>query len=160
MHTEASAMLAREGIKVTLIQNEQSPHKTELNPYEPLSPAAAEFEQRECNAIGRDFIAAVARGRGFSFGTVERDFGKGRVLTAADALAVKMIDAIGGFDDALRLAVSPSAMRAERLAEARARAVTALPDDVAARAEQLAGAKERAAESERRRRRLDLLRLA
>ena len=119
---EYSRALAAAGITPLLISNEQSPYKTEGNMFEPASDAFRKHEQKEVNAVGRQFIGAVARGRGVTPADVESKFGQGRCLRAPDAKRVGLIDSIGDVGAALRLATSPSAIRAARLAAARERA--------------------------------------
>ena len=49
-----------------------------------------------------DFVGKVARGRGLSVERV-REIAKGRVWTGEDALALGLVDALGGYDTALSL---------------------------------------------------------
>ena len=46
----------------------------------------------------------VARGRGIEVATVKQAFGRGRVIDAARARSVGMIDRIGSFEEALGIA--------------------------------------------------------
>jgi signal peptide peptidase SppA len=121
-HLDASGALEKQGLKVKLISNSQSPHKTDGNPYGPLSPEALAFEQKEVDAIARQFIAAVARGRGVSSSTVQEQFGKGRVYRAAtDGKKLGMVDKIAGMDDVFAGRTDARALEAGRVAEARRR---------------------------------------
>lgn len=114
-HVNESGLLERVGLEVTFIANQQSPHKTEGNSAEPLKPATRDHYQQEVDALGRQFIASVARGRGVPSGVVERDFGRGRTVTGRDAFKLGMIDAIGGTSAAFDAAMNPAGLRAARL---------------------------------------------
>lgn len=117
LHVEASRMIRAQGITATYIVSEQSPFKTEGNPLEKLTDAALAFEQKQVNTIGRQFIHEAARGRGVAASTVESSFGKGRVLSSGDSLRADLVDRVGTFEDAFRLAAAPATMRAARLAQ-------------------------------------------
>lgn len=124
LHIDASRAYDAAGITPLLISNEQSPHKTAGNPFEPASESFKKFEQREVNEIGSKFINAVARGRGVAAAEVETKFGQGRVFRAPDARRLGMIDSIGDVNAAMRMAMasSKSALRSAQLAEAKRRA--------------------------------------
>jgi signal peptide peptidase SppA len=115
-HVDCSEFNKMQGLKVTYIYAGE--HKVEGNPDEPLSDTAAQHYQGEVDAIYRDFLNAVARGRGIAAGTVRETFGKGRTMMAPDALRVGMIDGIGGVETAISLA-DPAKARAARLARLR-----------------------------------------
>jgi signal peptide peptidase SppA len=119
IHLDQSKMLDSLGVKATILRNKQSQYKTELNSFEPLSADAKAYQERQLNAIGRAFINAVARGRGVSAAVVAADFGQGRVKRALDARRAGLIDRVGDFGDVLTFVMSPSAMRADRLAALR-----------------------------------------
>ena len=104
MHVDASRAVESEGLTPTFISSDISPFKTEANPLEPLTEEARNFLQGEVNTIGRDFIRAVARGRGVSESTVTTLYGKGRVLPAPAAHRFGMIDGIETFATALSAA--------------------------------------------------------
>jgi signal peptide peptidase SppA len=115
-HADCSRFNEMQGVKVTYIHAGE--FKVEGNPNEPLSSAGKAHYQSEVNETYAEFVRAVARGRNVDQAKVLADFGKGRCLTARAAKKAGMIDHIvSSPDDALKLAVSPSAMRAARLAE-------------------------------------------
>lgn len=91
-HYDCSAMLADAGIKPTFIYAGE--HKVEGNSMEPLSEEARSWFQSEVDQTYRDFLAAVARGRGVSSDDVLEKFGKGRCYSAQMAKRVGMIDEI------------------------------------------------------------------
>lgn len=106
-HYDFSAALADAGIRPTFIY--AGDHKTEGNPTQPLGAEAKAFYQAEINKTHRDFVGAVARGRGTSAETVRMTFGKGRCLSARDALKLGMIDAIAPPDQAMQSMIAGSA---------------------------------------------------
>jgi signal peptide peptidase SppA len=102
LHVSMAGALEQAGIAPQYITSKVSPFKTEGNSFESLAPDAKARIQRDVDAIAAKFVGAVARGRGVSVETVRADFGKGRMLFAADAKAAKMIDAVGSIEDLLR----------------------------------------------------------
>lgn len=99
VHEDVSGLLDAEGVKETLIY--AGKYKVEANPFEPLSEQARAHLQGRVDAAYRDFVAAVASGRGATTARVESDFGQGRVISAKEALAAGMVDRIATFDDTL-----------------------------------------------------------
>ena len=49
----------------------------------------------------RDFVAAVARGRGVTTAVVQEQFGQGRMYDATEAVRRRMVDRVGTFDQAV-----------------------------------------------------------
>lgn len=92
MHEDVSGMLATSGVKVTFIQ--AGKYKTEANPYEPLTPEAAEFHQGQVDATYDKFVAAVARGRGVARSVVKDGFGQGRSVNAQQAAEMGLVDRV------------------------------------------------------------------
>jgi signal peptide peptidase SppA len=113
-HTDCSKMLDEAGVKITYIHAGE--HKVDGNSTQPLSASAKEYYQSEVDDIYRAFLKAVARGRRTSVQNVQQNFGKGRTVSAANALRLGMVDRIETPDNALRIASSPSALRAARIA--------------------------------------------
>lgn len=97
VHEDWSGMLDQMGVDVTLIR--AGKHKAEWAPYGPLSDDAKEHAQGEVNAIYKQFLGAVARGRGVDAATVKDTYGQGRTLRAKDAKAAGMIDRIATLTD-------------------------------------------------------------
>lgn len=104
-HVDIVEAERKAGIKTTLITSNQSPHKSELWPYVALSDDARADMQREVNAIAKEFIGAVAKGRGVTSAAVEAKYGGGRMLRAQDALAAGMVDRIASLETVLRESV-------------------------------------------------------
>lgn len=93
MHVDYSDHLDGHGIRVTMVKSGK--YKAELSPYQRLSAEARDYLQGECDDCYRQFVSAVARGRGKTADIVASTFGEGRVMSAPRAKAVGMIDRIG-----------------------------------------------------------------
>jgi len=100
MHTDLSEALAKEGVKVTLIS--AGPHKTELNPYEPPSLEALEYEQQQVDRYYGEFVDAVADGRRKTAATVRKEMGGGRLVGPKAALAAGMADRVATIETTIR----------------------------------------------------------
>jgi len=99
-HADYSAMLENEGVTTTLIS--AGAHKTEFNPYEPLSEAAKAELQAGVDHYYGMFVKAVAKHRGVSAATVKNDFGQGRMIRAKDAVERGMADRVETLDETIR----------------------------------------------------------
>ena len=111
-HSDWSQANDKAGVKVTYIT--AGKYKAEMNPNEPLSEDARDYEQSRVDDYFASFTRGVARGRNVSVATVRGEsWGEGRVLGAKQAVAVKMADGIRTFDDVIgrarQLAKAPSA---------------------------------------------------
>ena len=91
-HEDVSKALDAAGINMTLISAGE--FKVEANPFQPLTGEAKAYLQSSVDDIYRDFTGAVARGRGVPIETVRQSYGRGRVLSASDALRAGMIDSV------------------------------------------------------------------
>ncbi len=92
----ASELAKKIGVKSVAIAS--GANKALLDPLEPINPAHVEILRR---AVERDyarFVAIVARGRNLPEDIV-RSIADGRVLSAEDALASRLIDALGYDED-------------------------------------------------------------
>lgn len=107
VHEDWSRAEEAAGVRVTLIS--AGKYKTEGNEHEPLGDAArAALRDRVAQYYGM-FTRAVARHRGISQGDVAGGFGEGRLVGAADALRLGMVDRIETMDQMLdRLSRSPA----------------------------------------------------
>jgi signal peptide peptidase SppA len=94
LHIDASKMLADAGYKITELQS--GVFKTEWSPYKPLSEEAVADMQPRLDAVHKDFLAAISRGRGNrpSAAIVRSRFGEGRMFSANDALKYGLVDQI------------------------------------------------------------------
>ena len=112
-HVDCSKAMEAEGLAITYIH--AGKYKVEGNPYEPLSDEAEAHIQSIVDNVMGLFVADVAKGRGVTPAQVRSDFGEGRVLTAKDAKAVGMVDAIATYSETVaRLAGGKSlGMRAD-----------------------------------------------
>jgi protease-4 len=73
-----------------------------LAPFMPLADDERAALGRELGATYQTFVDVVARGRKMPAARVE-ELARGRVYTGQDALAVGLVDAMGGFAEALRV---------------------------------------------------------
>jgi signal peptide peptidase SppA len=92
MHFDYSAMLEKDGVKVSIIKAGEK--KAEGNPFEPLSDSAKKDMQEEVNSFYNLFVSDVARNRNVSEEYVKENFGKGGRVLAKDALSAGMVDGI------------------------------------------------------------------
>lgn len=112
LHVDMSRALDAEGITPTFVY--AGDRKIDGNPFQPLSDRAKADAQHDVDSLYKDFIGAVARGRGITTSKVKTDFGQGRVLMSRDALRVGMIDKIGDLQSAFSSrngALSPTPAR-------------------------------------------------
>jgi signal peptide peptidase SppA len=111
-HVDYSAALAKDGVKVTLIR--AGKYKNDANPYEPLGAEALAALQAETDDAYGDFVRAVAEGRRCSQQSVRDGMGEGRAVSAKQALAMNMIDAVETLDDLLTGLAGKKAAQAYR----------------------------------------------
>lgn len=98
MHTDTSEQDAKAGVKVTVLSAGE--YKADGH-YGPLTPeAAAAMEALMATYYGY-FTKSVARGRGVGIDAVRNGFGKGRIVTAADAVSMGMADRIGSLEETI-----------------------------------------------------------
>lgn len=116
MHAACAGMMEAAGIEVTFVH--AGKYKVEGNPFEPLSDDARAYMQGEVDDWYRQFVRAVARGRGVSVAKVEADFGQGRTMNAAAAKKAGMVDRVMPLGQAMaRVGVSMEDPRQGRRAE-------------------------------------------
>jgi len=104
LHVDASKALEAMGEAWDFIVADDSPYKAEGAPTGPLTPDARADRQKMVNRYMSMFVRDLARGRGVTMDHVRENFGRGRMLSPQDAVAVKMADRVGTFDDAVRRA--------------------------------------------------------
>jgi signal peptide peptidase SppA len=90
-------MMAELGIEEVTIVSEGS----ELKALDEMTPEGRAQMQEWANALGNNFVEAVARNRGVSAGAVRQDFGQGWVKFGKDAQKAGLIDGIASFDKTL-----------------------------------------------------------
>jgi len=73
------------------------------SPFQPLSPEGREILQGLVDDVHRQFITAVAKGRGLDEGVVKK-LADGRVYSGAQAKELGLIDQFGTLEDAIELA--------------------------------------------------------
>lgn len=97
VHVDVSASDEQLGFKFTVLTAGE--HKAEAHPHAPLSDDAKESILRDLDAFHGMFIEDLVRNRRTSKLAVNRDFGQGRIVLAADAVASGMVDEIATFDE-------------------------------------------------------------
>jgi signal peptide peptidase SppA len=75
----------------------------------PLSDEARAHIKALCESFYSYEVADIAKGRGVKESEIRNGFGEGRILTAADALALGMIDRIGTLAETLARVMTPPA---------------------------------------------------
>ncbi len=100
VHDDVSAALEKAGIKRTLISVGQ--YKGEGAPWQPLSEDTREHRLSIAKTYYDSFVGRVASNRGVSVATVEKSYGQGRMVTAADAVSRGMADRIATLDETIR----------------------------------------------------------
>jgi len=115
LHIDASKAIDQMGESWDFVVASKSPFKIEGNPAGPLTGEARAHAQDRVDEYMGMFLRDLAKGRGVSEKHVEGSFGGGRMLGAAEAVAVRMADYVGTFDQAVKraaqLAAQPGAGR-------------------------------------------------
>jgi signal peptide peptidase SppA len=104
VHSDLSKMFGAAGITHTIIRS--TPHKAEGSILEPLSEEAKIHLQGLVDETHDDFVRAVAAGRKVSMAKVNSDFGQGRTMGAAKAIAGGMADKTASLGEVLQAARS------------------------------------------------------
>lgn len=98
----ASRMYEKEGIDIEVIRSDVSPDKNLGIPFEPISDEARKERQGWVDQAGKEFVAAVARGRGMSEDAVLNKFGKGKMTFMEQAKSLGMVDDFGDLRSVLQ----------------------------------------------------------
>ena len=98
-HEDISGRLEQMGVDITLISAGR--HKTEANPYEPLSETARDAIQAEVDAFYDMFATDVAKGRDVAKDAVTSGFGEGRMVLARPAVSEGMADQVETIEAAI-----------------------------------------------------------
>jgi len=105
-HVDQTGLNEELGIKYDYISYGE--FKTEGNPDEPLEDETREYLQGKVDRIGKEFEQALAKFRGVSLSKVQKDFGRGRMLDAKQAVEVGMVDRIATFEQTIQRVAKPS----------------------------------------------------
>jgi capsid assembly protease len=97
IHQDETKALEKAGIQETVITSNE--FKGEL--HGALTESARKHLESRVAAMHQQFVASMARNRGVSAAKVENDFGRGRTMTATEALAVGLIDRIATLETVL-----------------------------------------------------------
>ncbi|MBQ8704523.1 MAG: signal peptide peptidase SppA [Bacteroidales bacterium] len=87
-----------------------------LSGYRPLSPAAMAMMTKNVEDFYKVFVGRVAEGRHMTFDEVHR-IARGRVWTGADAIAIGLVDTLGGLDLALGIAAERAGIGSYKVKE-------------------------------------------
>lgn len=110
MHADFSGWLENEGIKVTFIHAGKK--KVDGNPYQHLAADQQEKWQAEVEAMRDQFAAVVAKGRGSRLTKAAALKTEAEAFTAAEALELGLVDAIGDSQAAFEAFIKESNRRA------------------------------------------------
>ncbi len=116
VHAETSRMENRIGLTRTIIRAPEG--KAAANSVEPLSETVRAEIQDTVDQYYDMFVSAVATNRGISKTAVKSDYGKGRLLTARDALAAGMVDRIGTLESVVARLRGPDGFNRKNRARA------------------------------------------
>lgn len=105
MHQDISVYMEQMGVKNTLISAGE--FKVEGNPFEPLTDEARKQIQERVDSAYKDFVSAVAEGRGVSTSKVLTDFGKGRLVEASAAIKSGMVDRVATLSETVSRFLAP-----------------------------------------------------
>lgn len=98
-HGNYAKLYERVGIEVSLITSAKK--KVEMSPFGPLSDEARAHAQERVDALHQEFTAALAFYRDVTREAVAADWGQGRMVRAADAVRVGMVDGIRTLPEAV-----------------------------------------------------------
>lgn len=98
---DLSPLLEKVGVRSQVIKS--GPFKDTGSVFRPMTPEDRKVLQELIDNVYQQFIEAVAEGRGMDVETVRR-LADGRVYSGAQALELGLVDALGNFEDAVRLA--------------------------------------------------------
>lgn len=115
-HEDISGLLDQAGVKMSLIHAGQ--FKTEGNAFQPLTQEARDWMQAHVDGYYRMFVSDVAAGRGTGVTNVRDNYGQGRMLMAADALKVGMVDRVATLDQEIQRALAAGQASKRTRAEA------------------------------------------
>jgi len=127
IHNDLSDALKALGVKRTYIA--AGKYKAEGNETGPLSEDAHAHVKATVSAAHQTFMRDIAAGRGVPIGDVRNGFGEGRLVTADDALAGQMIDAIQTLDTTIARACAGETDATDRAADALPAPPAPLADD-------------------------------
>lgn len=100
-HTDISGLYGKLGLKAEVMKAGKL--KDMMSPYRPMGAEERAVVERLLKEIHEQFIEAVAEGRGMTVEEV-RQLADGRIYSGAQAKENKLVDELGGLQDALRAA--------------------------------------------------------
>ncbi len=103
--------IARE-LKFQMVTIKSGKLKDVGNPFREMTDEERAYFQSMMDSVHEQFIEAVAQGRGLKVEDV-RPWADGRVITGAQAKELKLVDEVGNFNDAVRLAAALGGIEGE-----------------------------------------------
>lgn len=105
-HDDVSRAMEARGVRRTLIT--AGKYKADGHPYQPLGDESRARIQAQVDGYYREFVDAVARGRGVPAADVASGFGEGDLVRPAEALRLGMIDRVATLSETIdRMASRP-----------------------------------------------------
>lgn len=98
------------GVRETVIKS--GPYKDIANPLRGVEPEERAILQAMVDDVHRQFVAAVAEGRGMTEDAV-REVADGRLYSGAQALALGLVDTLGGYEEAVAQAARAAGIDGE-----------------------------------------------
>ncbi|MCK4326416.1 signal peptide peptidase SppA, partial [bacterium] len=101
-------LMAKWGIKMNIIKSGK--YKDTLSSWREMTEDEQEHLQKLVNKVYLQFINAIAEGRKMDLDEVKR-IADGRVFTGEEALELGLIDRLGGFQEAIEVAVEKAGIK-------------------------------------------------
>jgi signal peptide peptidase SppA len=115
MHTDLSAALEAEGVKVTVAR--AGKYKAERNPFTALSDEAMSEMQAEVSDFYDLFVKDVAKGRGVAPSKVRNGYGEGRTVRAQAAVDAGMADKVATLEETVERLASGGRVKRRAMAD-------------------------------------------
>lgn len=123
LHASAKRLYTEAGIDINIVRS--VPFKADANMFEDLTPEARAGLEASVTATHDMFADSMARNRNKSRAYADEHFGKGRVVSAKDALKVGLVDRIATTDEVLSEMLSKAGKASNRAQEAQTSLVAA-----------------------------------
>lgn len=101
-------LMSKWGLKMNIIKSGK--YKDTLSSWRQMSEDERKLLQKMVNEVYMQFVTAVAKGRKMKIDKV-KELADGRVFTGEDALRLGLIDRLGGFQEAIRVAAEKAGIK-------------------------------------------------
>ncbi len=108
--TDLEELMRKIGIKTHVIKS--GSYKDTGSPFRGLTPQEKELLQGLLNEVHEQFVKAVSQSRNLPIEKV-KEIADGRLLSGEEAFRLKLVDELGGFEDALRVAKELGGIKGE-----------------------------------------------